>query len=696
MHYVARNTRKCNLLMLGTYRPEDIAVTKDNKTHPLINVMQMMSREDLIKKMELERLEEDHMDEIILSLFKKTNFPYEFKAHLYNETDGNPFFIISLLRMLIEEGTIDKKDDVWNLTKDLMEANIPSRVYDVIVRRLNRVNQEQRETLEYAAIIGEEFTSEILAQAIKSDRIEILKQLRNLEQNHKLIRSIDPKYKFDHAKIKEVLYNHIPPALRAEYHTIIAQSIEILYKNNLEDVIGDLAYHYYRCRKKEKALPYLIKAAEKAKKDYSSEEAVKFYSQALEFEDNIEKKRGTLENIGDIYQLIADYEKSTESYNDAISLTQDKNKIAEIKVKIGTDLERKGDFDESIEICMEALALVNNKVGKESAKALLQIGRVHFMRGDYDISLEYAKKSLEMGENIGDQKVISGSLNTIADFYRIRGEFDDSLEYYRKSLAIDKKSDDLVFVAHKLNNIAILYYHKGEFDSALEFYENSNALYIKTGFQWGVSLTFMNIGCVHRNRGEYEEALEFFNRSLKSLEKRGDQQTIAQCLLNMGEVYYRTREFEKALDYLEKSLVIENKISIQREMTYTYRIFAMVYCKMGKLQESLDFANKAFNLSTKIGYNENIAYSKMIFGMINGKQKKWKESIDEFEESLRIFNEMGMNLEEAESHFEFALMWKEKGDVEKARKHLNEARNIYEKLNLEKHVAKIENEINNL
>jgi predicted ATPase len=555
---VARNTRKCNLFILGTYRPEDVSTTKDGEIHHLIEAMQMMSREDLFQKIEIERLEEVHMDTILTSILGNTDLTNDFKKQLYIETEGNPFFIISLIQMLIKENTIDEKDGVWILTKDLNEANIPSKIRDVIVRRLNRVDKENKEILEYAAIIGEEFTSEILIQATNHDRIEVLKQLRYLEQNHMLIRSIDPKYKFDHAKIKEVLYNHIPPALRTEYHTIIAQSIEILYKNNLEDVIGDLAFHYYRCRKKEKALPYLIKAAEKAKNDYSSEEAVKFYSQALEFEDNIEKKREILENIGDIYLLISDYEKSTESYNNAISFTQDKNKIAEIKVKIGKGLEKKGDYDGSIEICREALTLVNNKVGKESAKALLQIGRIHVTRGDYDISLEYAKKSLEMSENIGYQKGISGSLNIIADFYRIRGEFDESLEYYRKSLEIDKGIDALVFVAHKLNNIAILYYHKGEFDSALEFYENSNAIYVKTGHQWGVSTTFMNIGCVHRNRGEYDKALEFFNRSLKSLEKSGDQQTIAQCLLNMGEAYYRTMEFEKALDFLEKSLVIED------------------------------------------------------------------------------------------------------------------------------------------
>ncbi len=175
-------------------------------------------------------------------------------------------------------------------------------------------------------MIGEEFTSVILVKATKLEKVHLLKQLRTLEESHKLIRSFEQKYKFDHAKIKEILYNKIPAELRMEYHAIIAYSIETLSKDNIDEVIEDLAFHYYHCKNSEKALPYLIKAAEKAKKDYSNEEAIRFYSEALEFELDPQKRAEIYEAQGDIYELIGNYDNSMEYFNSALALVDGKKK----------------------------------------------------------------------------------------------------------------------------------------------------------------------------------------------------------------------------------------------------------------------------------------------------------------------------------------------------------------------------------
>ena len=82
LHYVSRNTRQCNLLILGTYRPEDVAATKDGRVHQLIEAMQLMNRENLFKEIELHRLEEKYVNDILISLLGKTDFAAEFKEQL--------------------------------------------------------------------------------------------------------------------------------------------------------------------------------------------------------------------------------------------------------------------------------------------------------------------------------------------------------------------------------------------------------------------------------------------------------------------------------------------------------------------------------------------------------------------------------------------------------------------------------------
>jgi tetratricopeptide (TPR) repeat protein len=650
LHYVARNTRKCNLLILGTYRPEDVSTTKDGEIHHLIEAMQMMSREDLIQKIEIERLEEFHMDMILTSILGNNDLTNDFKKQLFIETEGNPFFIISLIQMLIKENTIDEKDGVWILTKDLNEAKIPSKIRDVIVRRLNRVDKENKEILEYAAIIGEEFTSEILTQATNHGRIEVLKELRDLEQNHKLIRSIDPKYKFDHAKIKEVLYSNIPAALRTEYHTIIAQSIETLNKDNLDDAIGDLAYHYYRSRNKVKALPYLLNAAEKAKRDYSSEEAIGFYNLCIELEENPQNRITIFNSLGDIYDSTGNFNKSIESYEYALELIEDKKMIAGIKAKIGRIHERKGDYDGSIKICNEALELVKDKGCKEEALAHYNLGIDYMWKGEYDKALKHCLKSLEIRKKINDYKGISQSLNAIGIVEMNVGDLDKALDYYQKGLDISEKIDSLSDVVKQLMNIGIVLQEKKDFDKALEYYE----------------------------------------KSLKISEKTGNQLNTERCLHNMGHMFSEMGEHDKALEHLEKSLKISEQNGEKGVAALNYHQLAIIHLEKKDIKKALDLSAQSLALSKEIGYKENIANSRQIYGMIYREQKKWKESMINFEESIRIYKDIGMEKEFGDATYEYGLMWKEKGDIDQANKHLFNARNIYEKLNLEKHVKKIE------
>ncbi|MHA2330077.1 MAG: ATP-binding protein, partial [Candidatus Hodarchaeales archaeon] len=310
IHYVARNATKSGLLILGTFHPEELAVA-DEKGHPLINTIQLMDREDLHKKMELERLPRESIDEFLGSLLGKNNFSDEFINRIYNETEGNPLFIIQLVKFLVEENILLTINCIWELAMNLEEINIPPKVYNVIERRLDRVEKKYRKLLDYASVIGETFSSNILASVLKLERVQVLEQLRKIEHKHRLVHPQNGNYKFDHAKTKEVLYEEIPIDLRIEYHSIIAHSIEELNKDNLDEIVGELAFHYYNCRDKEKALIYLRKAAEKAKKEYSNEEAIRLFNQVLEFEEDENKKSKILEEVGDIHKLMGDYEKVT-------------------------------------------------------------------------------------------------------------------------------------------------------------------------------------------------------------------------------------------------------------------------------------------------------------------------------------------------------------------------------------------------
>jgi predicted ATPase len=652
MHYVARNTRKCNLLILGTYRPEDVSTTKDGEVHSLIEAMQLMSRENLFQKIELERLTEGHMDEMLSSFFSRSNFPDEFKAQLYKESEGNPFFIISMLRMLTEEGTIDSKDDIWTLTKELNEVNIPSKVYDVIIRRLFRIKEKEREILDFAAVIGEEFTSDILAETAQINKIELLEHLRNLEQSHNLIRSIKQKYKFDHAKIKEVLYQHIPDELRMEYHGIVAYNIELLNKNNLNKVIEDLAYHYYRSTDKKKALTYLTNAANKAKKEYSNEEAIRFYRQTLEFESDPQRRISLLENLGDVCSVTGDYDKGIEYYEAALGLVEQRNKKAEIKLKIADNHQIKGEYDTAIGICKEALNLVKDKICKEKALALKMLGKINYRFGNHDLTLDYCTESMKINEEINDMKGKAASLGWISLAYWSEGDFDNALKYMKESLDIAEKIGDQFLIGDLNNNAAIIY----------------------------------------DDMGKYDIAIEYGKKSIEIARKMANQGFLSATLINLSLSLINDERYEEALDYLEQGHTICKKIDNKTFTIWSYIGKAEIHLHKGDLALALELSNKALGLSSDIGMNRLTAYSKRILGIIYKEQKQWDISLDSFNESINMFQKMDMKKDLADSYYELGRMWKFKGDTKKAEESLNKALDIFKEVKVEKLIKMVEKE----
>ncbi len=683
MHYVARNTRKCKLLILGTYRPEDILV-KEGEYHPLVDTMQLMGREDLFKKLDLGRLPEESMTEFLSAILGKVGFGEEFQSRIYTETEGNPLYIIELTKLLIDEGIMENSEGTWVLSKGWEEVNIPSKICDVIVRRLNRVEIGDRRVLDYASVMGDVFRSETLSGALKLEKVHLLERLRVLEKSHKLVHSQNGDFKFDHAKVREVLYSELPPELRMEYHSIVANSIEELNIDNLDEVIGDLAFHYKHCRDREKAPTYLTRAAEEAKKSYANEEAIRFYCESLELEDDISRRVAILQKLGSVYELIGDYEKSLEAYKSAMELVQDSNTKAEVSRRIGAVFEHKGDYEDSMSAYMEALDLVRGDGSDTEANIVIGIGNVHWCQGEYDEAKKHYQAALDIGEKLGDRLLIAASLTNMGNLNINEGEFDIALEQYQKSLKLRESAGDERRAAHTLGNVGAVHHGRGEYKRALSNYEKSLEILEKIGDQQGIAVCLNNIGVVHEDRGEYEKALERYEKSLGILEKVGDQAVIASSLHNMGLVHRYLGDHDLALENYEKSMDLCVKIGYQIGVAFNCAGIAEVYLEKEDLDNALAFCDKAYESSEEMGAKEYTAASKRIYGMIYRERKEWNRSIENFEESIRILGEMGRDKELGESHYEFGLMWKMKKDANKAEEHLRKATEVFESLDLSK------------
>ncbi len=231
----------------------------------------------------VEPLNEQISEELIINMLNIGELHHAVIGQIVRRASGNPFFIEEVVRSLIDEGAVVLTDGKFQVTEKIHTMSIPHTINDVLMARIDRLEEKTRSLVKVAAVIGRNFFYRILSE-VSNRREDIdfsLAYLKEIQLVRERRRMGELEYLFKHALAQEVAYDSILPPKRKELHLKIAYSIESIFFERLHEVYGMLAYHYSRAETLEKAEKYLIMAGEEALKASASSEALSFYRQAL-------------------------------------------------------------------------------------------------------------------------------------------------------------------------------------------------------------------------------------------------------------------------------------------------------------------------------------------------------------------------------------------------------------------------------
>ena len=162
----------------------------------------------------------------------------------------------------------------------------------VVAARLALLSDEARAAAEVAASIGRDFSFDILAQASDLEEDALVRALDELWRRHIVRVQADERWDFSHDRIREVAYSGIGPARRRLIHRRIAQGMEILFADRLDDVSASIAAHLDRGGQPARAIPFLERAATVAERLSAVEEAIRCFNYALALLDKLPPGRG--------------------------------------------------------------------------------------------------------------------------------------------------------------------------------------------------------------------------------------------------------------------------------------------------------------------------------------------------------------------------------------------------------------------
>lgn len=231
----------------------------------------------------LEPLTEKMSETLIDNMLKIKGLHHTMKNKIVRRAGGNPFFIEEVVRSFIDEGAVVIKNGNFEVTDKIEAVVIPNTINDVLMARIDRLEEETRDLVKVASVIGRNFFHRILSEVATSiqdinNRLSHLKEIQLILERKRME---ELEYLFKHALAQEAAYESILQQKRKELHLQVAKSIENVFKDQLHEFYGMLALHYSKAEDYEKAEHYLVRAGEEAIRSSASSEALNYYQEGL-------------------------------------------------------------------------------------------------------------------------------------------------------------------------------------------------------------------------------------------------------------------------------------------------------------------------------------------------------------------------------------------------------------------------------
>ena len=289
LRHLVASALPMSVLVVGAFRESDTP-----RGHPLTGALADLRRESDVDRMELGGLGDVEILDL-LAAAAGHELPAEGAAlarALREDTAGNPFFVIEVVRHLAESGHLVQDDEGrWMLSVELESLELPKSVREVVVHRVARLGEDVSRVLSAASVVGQQVDAGVLARVTGMEQTRLL-DIMEAAVAAGLLREVPGsvgRYRFIHALIRHTLYQDLSAARRQLSHLRVAEALEDRV-GGASDRVTDLARQWLAAARAPdvaadhllKALGYARRAGEQAVASYAPLDAIDWYAQALD------------------------------------------------------------------------------------------------------------------------------------------------------------------------------------------------------------------------------------------------------------------------------------------------------------------------------------------------------------------------------------------------------------------------------
>jgi predicted ATPase/class 3 adenylate cyclase len=511
------------------------------------------------------------VDEI---LQRADDVPDALRRLIVEGAEGNPFYIEELVKMLIEQGVIERVaggeergsggageqgseeesslvtrhsslPEVWRIRPDRLQGvQVPATLTGLLQARLDGLPRAEREVLQRAAVVGRVFWDDAVGTLAdgaelpdSGDAAHTLESLLDSLARRELIvrreRSVfagTTEYTFKHNLLREVTYQTVLLRARRRHHARVARWLELNAGGRLGEYLGLIAEHYALAGAGARAAAYLERAGDSAQRSGAYPSA-----------------RAAVERALALLQ-------AEETAADAA--------ISALRLKLGAITWNLGDFPAAERALFYARDYARRAGdGRGQALALYWLSRVSISRGDYAQARMLLAYSLPLAR-AADAETLAQVLYGVADVAWRVGDLETLNSYISESLSLARALDNSALELMSLNRLGTMAYLKGDLATARAYYRTCLDLAQSTGNMEREATALMNLGALAHRGGDTEAGAAYYRDALAHYRELGRSEQVVMALGNLAEAGIDQGDLARARADLREGLVLAWRLGL--------------------------------------------------------------------------------------------------------------------------------------
>jgi class 3 adenylate cyclase/predicted ATPase len=507
----------------------------------------------------LNRLSASDVREIVREVAAQKALSDETVAAVVERTGGVPLFVEELTRAVLESGDAE-----------LRGRAIPVTLHDSLMARLDRLGPA-KEVIQVGAVIGSDFSYELLHAVHPLAEADLQRMLRNLTGAELLyVRGIAPEatYQFKHALIRDVAYEALLKRRRKELHSEVADVLMRQFPDMVTSAPELVAHHYTEAGLNEQAVPHWERAGRRATERSANKEAASHFTRGLEL----------LKAVPDSPERI----RRELTLQIALGATL-------IAVRGYASPEVGLSFNRARELC--------EQIGTtpQLSNVLQGLWSFYNLQADYKTSLKFAEQSLNLAESERDPAKLLQAHFAVGGVLFLRGQLASARTHYRQGLALYKFEEHRSLAFTSGSDVGILTsscdaktaWYQGYPDQALTISEGAVALAEKESHAFTLAFALDYAAWCHQLRREAHKAQQLAERTTALCTEHSIPLFLARGTFFRGWALAEDGKLDEGIAEMRDGMAAFQATGAKMYMPFYLALIAQASAKIGEPEQGL-------------------------------------------------------------------------------------------------------------